>query len=146
MFEVYGVFGMHRLADDSLLIITQELGFYKWYNDSIRKLPDFNSTPLSELAIYGSLLFSDGDLALNSFTNGLVIADVDGNIKRKIDRSFGIRSNLVQYIYQDRDLNLWLALENGISKVNYHSPLSYFNDKTGVEGNVQAIIRFKRKL
>jgi len=143
MFEVYGVFGMHRLADDSLLIITQELGFYKWYNDSIRKLPDFNSTPLSELAIYGSLLLSDGDLALNSFTNGLVIADVDGNIKRKIDRSFGIRSNLVQYIYQDRDLNLWLALENGISKVNYHSPLSYFNDKTGVEGNVQAIIRFK---
>ena len=95
MFEVYGVFGMHRLADDSLLIITQELGFYKWYNDSIRKLPDFNSTPLSELPIYGSLLLSDGDLALNSFTNGLVIADVDGNIKRKIDRSFGIRSNLV---------------------------------------------------
>tara|TARA_B110000037_G_scaffold27254_1_gene32144 strand:- start:40612 stop:40827 length:216 start_codon:yes stop_codon:yes gene_type:complete len=71
---------------------------------------------LSELGIYGSLLLSDGDLALNSFTNGLVIADVDGNIKRKIDRSFGIRSDLVQYIYQDRDLNLWLAFENGFLK------------------------------
>ncbi len=71
---------------------------------------------MSELGIYGSLLLSDGDLALNSFTNGLVIADVDGNIKRKIDRSFGIRSDLVQYIYQDRDLNLWLAFENGFLK------------------------------
>lgn len=142
-FQEYGVFGMHQLADDSLLIITQELGFYKWYNDSLRPLPDNNSTALSELGIFGSVLLSDGDLALNSFTNGLVIVDINGNIKRKIDRSIGIRSDMVQYIYQDRDLNLWLALENGISKVNYHSPLSYFNDKTGVEGNVQAIIRFK---
>lgn len=146
MFEEYGVFGMHRLADDSLLIVTQELGFYKWHNDSIRKLPDNNSVPLAEQGIFGSLLLSDGDLALNSFTNGLIIADVSGNIKRKIDRSIGIRSDLVQYIYQDRDLNLWLALENGISKVNYHSPLSYFNDKTGVEGNVQTIIRFKGEI
>lgn len=145
-FKGYGVFGMHQLKDDSLLIITQELGFYKWKSDSIRKLPDTNPIPLGQMGIFGSILLSDGDLALNTFTNGVLITDNNGKIKRAIDKGVGIRSNVVQYIYQDRDLNLWLALENGISKVNYHSPLSYFDEKTGIEGNVQGIIRFKDKL
>lgn len=145
-FKGFGVFGMHQLEDDSLLIITQELGIYKWANDSIRLLPDENPVPLTELSIFGSELLSDGTLALNTFSNGVVIMNTSGKVVRKLDRTVGIRSDVVQYIYQDRDLNLWLALENGISKVNYHSPLSYFDEKTGIEGNVEAIIRFKEKL
>ena len=145
-FAGYGVFGLHKLKDDSLMIITQELGVYKWFDGGIRALPDNNKTPLWELGIFGSIELSNGNFALNTFTNGVIIINENAEIIRIIDRSVGIRSDIVQGIYQDRDLNLWLALENGISKVNYHSPLSYFDEKTGIEGNVQAIIRFKDKL
>lgn len=146
IFADYGVFGVHELEDDSLLIITQELGIYKWHNGAIRQLPDPNETPLETLGIFGSILLSDGNLALNTFTNGLIIVDQKGAINRRIDRVTGIRSDVVQHVFQDRDLNLWLSLGNGISKVNYHSPLSYFDEKAGVEGNVDAITRFKGQI
>lgn len=139
----YGVFGLHRMADDSLLIVTQELGLFKWANDSIRALPELNRQATSELGIFGSTELSSGAFALNTLSNGVVIIDGNGKIVGKIDRSTGIRSSVVHAVYQDRDLNLWLALENGLSKVNYHSPLSYYDEKNGIEGNVQAIIRFK---
>lgn len=142
-FKVYGVFGLHQLEDDSLFIITQELGLFKWKDGGIRQLPELNSEPLAEMKIIGSVLLSNGDYALNTLTHGAIIINEEGRIVKRINRSVGIRSDVVLALYQDRDLNVWLALENGISKVNYHSPLSYFDEKTGIEGNVEAVIRFK---
>ncbi len=146
IFANYGVFGLHEIEGDSLLIITQELGVFKWSNNQIKVLPDQNPLPTHEWGIYGSIRLRDGTFALNTLTKGVLVIDKNANLIRKIDRSVGIRSDVVHAIFQDRDLNLWLALENGISKVNYHSPLSYFDDKTGIEGNVEAIIRYKDKL
>lgn len=145
-FADYGVFGLHLLEDDSLFIITQELGLYKWKDGGMRQLPDENPQPITELGVFGSTRLYDGDFALNTFGNGVLIIDENGRIKHVLDRNIGIRSNVVQDIYQDRDLNLWLALENGIAKVNYHSPMSYFDEKSGLEGNVQAMIRFNGRI
>lgn len=146
IFKEYGLFGMHRLPDDSLLLITQELGLFKWKNGGIQPIPEQNEIQLSELGIIGSLHLSTGDFALNTLTNGVVVINEHGKINKRINRNIGIRSDAVHQIYQDRDLNLWLALENGIAKVNYHSPLSFFDEKAGIEGNVQSMIRFKNEL
>lgn len=146
IFEEYGVFGLHRLADDSLLIITQELGLYKWHNGGIRQLKNTLEAGLDRLGIFGSIQLSNGDIALRTLSAGAVVIDTKGDILKVVNRGVGIRSNVVYSIYQDRDLNLWLALENGISKVNYHSPLSYFDEKTGLEGNVQRVFRFNGQI
>jgi len=146
IFADYGVFGVHQLADDSLFIITQELGLFKWQAGGLRRLPDDPDKPIDQLGVFGSVRLYDGDFALNTFGNGVVVINENGEIQHILDRNIGIRSNIVQHIYQDRDLNLWLALENGISKVNYHSPMSYFDEKAGVEGNVQTVIRFKDQI
>jgi len=145
-FKLYGIFGLHEVPFDSLLIITQELGLYKWSNGGIRHLPEVNETPLSTLNIIGSIQLRDGNFALNTLTQGVIIINESGKILKRINRDIGIRSDVVLGLCQDRDLNLWLALENGISKINYHSPLSYFDEKTGIEGNVEAVIRFKGKI
>lgn len=146
VFADYGVFGLHKLADDSLFVITQELGLYKWKDGGIRRLADDPNYSLDQMGIFGSIHLFDGNYALNTFGNGVLIINNEGRVEYVLDRNIGIRSNIVQQIYQDRDLNLWLALENGISKVNYHSPMSYFDEKVGVERNVQAVIRFKDRI
>ena len=142
-FEVYGVFGLHQLEDDSLLIITQELGLYKWKEGGMCHLPERNEEPLSDMNIIGSIELSNGDFSLNTLTHGALIINEQGLIVKRINRNIGIRSDVVLGQFQDRDLNVWLTLENGISKINYHSPLSYFDEKTGIEGNVEAVIRYK---
>jgi len=146
IFQIYGLFGVFELEDDSLLFVTQELGLWKWKDSSMRQLPEQNVVALSELGIFGSVQLSEKTYVLNTFTNGIFVIDSKGKIIKHMDRSKGIRSNDVKSVFEDRDQNLWLSLGNGISKVNYHSPLSYFNEKTGIDGNVEAIIRFKDKL
>ncbi|MEX1003338.1 MAG: SpoIIE family protein phosphatase [Crocinitomicaceae bacterium] len=141
-----GVFGLHKLPDDSLLIITQEIGLWKWKNNAARQLPEVNKTPLTEIGIYGSTALVDGNFALRTNTNGAKIINSKGKIVKSIDRSIGLRSNDVKDVFEDRDHNLWLTLGNGIAKVNYFSPLSYFNELSGIEGNVEAMIRYKGRL
>lgn len=145
-FMEYGFFGVFRTKDDSLLFISQEIGFWKWKNGVSRQLPDLNNGLTNSFGIIGSLRLSEGSIALSTLTNGVLIINEDGKVVKKIDRSKGVRSNEVKSVFEDRDQNLWLTLGNGISKVNYHSPLSYFNEKSGIEGNVEAMIRYNNKL
>ncbi|MBK8924806.1 MAG: SpoIIE family protein phosphatase [Crocinitomicaceae bacterium] len=146
MFSGFGLFGVYQTQDDSLLFISQEIGLWKWKNGAARLLNELNSFSLNSFGTLGSYKLSEGSIALSSVTNGILIIDEWGRVKKKIDRSKGLRSNDVKGIFEDRDQNLWLPLGNGIAKVNYHSPLSYFNEKSGIEGNVEAIIRFKNVL
>lgn len=145
LFQEYGLFGVFETADDSLLFISQEVGLWKWKNGAMREL-SAASAILNSFGIIGSLKLSEGSIALATLTNGILIMDENGTILKRIDRSKGMRSNEVKSIFEDRDQNLWLTLGNGISKVNYHSPLSYFNEKSGIEGNVEAVIRFRGRL
>ena len=145
-FSIYGLFGVYELEDDSLLFISREIGLWKWKDNTGRRLPEMNATPLIDYGVLGSVKLSEGSYALSTVTNGVLIVDQSGKLLQQLDRGKGIRSNDVKYIFEDRDQNLWLELGNGISKVNYHSPLSYFDEKSGIEGNVETIIRFKGKL
>ncbi|MBK9192146.1 MAG: SpoIIE family protein phosphatase [Crocinitomicaceae bacterium] len=144
-FKDYGLFGVFKTSNDSLLFVSQEIGLWKWKNGVSRELVQEGAL-LNQFGIIGALRLSEGSIALATITNGIVIIDENGKILKRIDRSKGMRSNEVKNIFEDRDQNLWLTLGNGISKVNYHSPLSYFNEKAGIEGNVEAMIRYKGKL
>lgn len=145
MFKDYGLFGVFETSDDSLLFISQEIGLWKWKNGVARELVAEGAL-LNQFGIIGSLRLSEGSIALATLTNGILIINESGKIIKRIDRSKGMRSNEVKSIFEDRDQNLWLTLGNGISKVNYHSPLSYFNEKAGIEGNVEAVIRYNGRL
>lgn len=144
-FREYGLFGVFKTNDDSLLFISQEIGLWKWKNGGMRELVKEGAV-LNQYGIIGSLRLSEGSIALATLTSGILIINEQGKIIKRIDRSKGMRSDEVKNIFEDRDQNLWLTLGNGISKVNYHSPLSYFNEKSGIEGNVESIIRFKGSL
>lgn len=141
-----GVFGLHQLEDDSLLIITQEIGIWKWANGVARLLPEQNEVSTNDLGIYGSVQLSDGNFAVWTFNSGAYILDEKGKILNHFDKRSGLQTDDVKHLFQDRDLNIWLSLENGVSMVNYYAPFSYYGEKSGITGNVVAIQRFKNVL
>jgi len=63
-----------------------------------------------------------------------------------INKNSGIKDNNVLHIYQDNNNDLWLALNSGISKVNYSSPLSFFNESSGLVGKVQTVEKHKNAI
>ena len=141
-----GVFGVHKLDDDSLLVVTQEIGVWKYKNKSFRQLPDNNRVPLNSLGIFGSVKLSDGNFALWTFTTGIYIIDQNGVLLNHFDKNNGLASNDVKSIFQDRDQNLWACTGNGMALIDYYSPLSYYSAMSGIDGSVQAICRFQGEL
>ncbi len=141
-----GVFGLHQLHDDSLLVVTQEIGLWKYKNRKFRQLEDRNKVPLTSLGIFGSIQLSDGNFALGTFTSGLYIIDAQGNLLNHFDKHSGLGSNDIKSVFQDRDQNLWVCTGNGMAMIDYYSPLSFYSALHGIDGSVQAMQRFQGEL
>lgn len=151
IFKDYGVFGFFKQKDsENYLVVTQELGLYNYSlekTDSAFTLiesPDIDFLKNSQ--IIGGTILDDGNIALNTISNGVIIIDFEGNVLKIFDQNSGLNDNDVKQVYQDNESNLWLATNNGISKICYSSPLSFYNNETGLFGRILAINSLNNKI
>ncbi|MFC2154998.1 ATP-binding protein [Acidobacteriota bacterium] len=88
------------------------------------------------------LRFSPGCFALSTLRGGLVIIDSQGKVKETFSRDKGLQDDNVKYVFEDLQGNLWLALGKGISKIEYASPFSFYNDEfSDLPGSVLSVTR-----
>ncbi|MFH2141539.1 MAG: SpoIIE family protein phosphatase [Bacteroidota bacterium] len=141
IFTEFGIFAILPYQNNSKLIITQELGFYKWDNDGFTPI-ELNSDQQNLLInsmIIGGKLLSDGNFALYSLKNGIFILDKTLNIITSYSINTGMRSSEVYDLIQDSNGNIWSATQKGVNRLQYSSPVSFFNETSGIYGNVQAV-------
>ena len=141
VFHNEGVFGIIPIEGNKTMIITQLIGLYFLDDNGITPVKSPDIEELNQQQIIGALKLSNGTIALNTASNGVVIINQKGEIIHKINQASGIADNDVKQVFQDEYDNLWLATNNGISRVNYSSPVSLFlhNDKSGLYGSVNAL-------
>jgi serine phosphatase RsbU (regulator of sigma subunit) len=148
IFKSTGIFLMLPFSSDGreILIGTREMGFWIFDTTSENKFRKFilKEQPFIDKArITGGTSMPNGLIALSTLTNGIIVIDKNGNIATIINKDFGLIDNDVKQVITDKDNNLWLALNNGISNIKISSPLSFYSEKSGIEGSVQCIIRHK---
>ncbi len=90
-------------------------------------------------------LKEDG-FAFATTRGGTIIMDMEGNLIQILNKNIGIYNDTHYYIFQDSEEAIWLALDNGISKAEINSPISFWNDATGLKGSVLSVIRFENTL
>ncbi|HEX4375481.1 MAG TPA: hypothetical protein VHZ50_19400, partial [Puia sp.] len=96
--------------------------------------------------LYAGKMLKDSSYALATTGKGLVIMDKEGRIIQVVNRNSGLRDETVYGLYPDDVGNLWLALDNGISRVQTSSPFTLFNQLSGIKSAVNAITRFEGDL
>lgn len=96
--------------------------------------------------LYTGLLLNDSTYAFGTLQGGLMIMDKLGRERFKIDGESGLTSPTVFKLFQDDSGLLWAGLQNGIAKIEYPSPFSFFGESNGLYGGVRAMSRFKDKL
>lgn len=74
----------------------------------------------------------NGNYALSVLGYGLIIINPQGKIIQVIDRNSGLTSDVIYAMYVDSKGDMWLALDNGISKVDINSPFTFFNSQSGI--------------
>ncbi len=129
------------------LVITRSRGLFIYSElGSIRPFGTNCSTLLQSSHLYHAIWLKDGNLAIASKYGGLFILSPQGNLLQKIDQSVGLADNTVWSVFQDANQGIWLSLNKGIAFVDYASPFTNFDERSGIKGSVHDVIRHNGKL
>lgn len=115
-----------ELTSKHILIGTVDKGLFLFSNG---KLSSWN-TEANEFVLRNKLfsIAQHNDMiALGTIRDGLVLANEEGKIIRKINRLADLQNNTVLSLFFDKDNNLWMGLDNGISYAEINSPLTYIS-------------------
>ncbi|UCH97612.1 MAG: hypothetical protein JSV88_12400, partial [Candidatus Aminicenantes bacterium] len=132
-----------------LLIGTRSNGLYTYdIYDGIEAVPFFTGVDhyLKEKEVAHGIRLSSGDFALATRAGGLVVIDPHGRVKEIFNKAYGLQDDYVNYVFEDYQGNLWLAMNKGISKIENVSPLSIYDEESSLPGNVQAVVKHQNHL
>jgi len=129
-----------------LLIGTRSGGFYLYDGTTAISFPTEADEYLKKNQLYKGIKLAGGNFAITTLRGGVVIIDDHGRWESIYNKAYGILDENVKNVFQDSSGNLWLALQNGISKIDYSSPFSILDERHGLNGLVLSVIRFKGQI
>ena len=145
------IYNMLPYGKDEILIITRRKGAViyspgtqtKYYTpDGFAALNRF----LSDNWPYCSVKLPDGNYAVGTVTAGIVVFSADGAIRNFYNKKTGLNDNTVYNLFCDENKNLWAALDNGISRIEYELPFVYYTEQEGLMGTVLFVKNLNRQL
>jgi len=132
--------------DGNLLVQTQNEGFYLYSNDKLSRWNASSNDFLSSVSVYNSIRLKNNSFALGTISKGIIYLSPNGDFKYQINQSSGLSNNTVLSLFEDKDHNIWLALDNGVNCINTNSPISIYADEKGTIGTVYSSIVYNDKL
>ena len=141
---------------ENFLICTQNNGLYI-YDKSTSKVQINSFSNISaktkelnqffiDNPFYHGVRISDSLYALSTITGNILIVNNNWDIMDIINnKSIGFKS-AIYHLYYQKNKSLWLALDNGISKVEISSPFRYWNDNTGITGTIADVAKLDENL
>lgn len=92
---------------------------------------------------YNAINVFDQYFSSGSFSDGLLVYDRNFRLIYRIDIGTGLIDNNINCQYLDREGNIWVGTNKGISKIDIISPVSRFGINFGMTSGVEGICEFK---
>ncbi len=130
---------------NDLVFITLKKGVYKYNGNKFEQ----TETPIDNIIenkIYKAFYINDGYYAISVYNHGLIIVDDNFNIIKTINISNGILSNNVYHIFNDRDNNIWLSTDEGISSFSLFPKYTLWGLNFGLNTKTRTSAFFDNKL
>ncbi|WP_299017090.1 triple tyrosine motif-containing protein [uncultured Polaribacter sp.] len=132
--------------DNQLLFLTEEKGFYTLNQNQINKWNIEANEILEQKKIYSVKKLLDGSFAIGTVSNGLIYLNKNGTVNYNVTQADGLSNNTILSVFEDRDKNIWLGLDNGINYINNTDAFKMYNRKIDFLGTIYTTIVFKEKL
>jgi DNA-binding CsgD family transcriptional regulator/ligand-binding sensor domain-containing protein len=120
------IWGMFPLGKDKIIISTLDKGLYIYQNNKILPWKTEANEFIKKNNGLGGAIMKNNYIVLNSVVDGVIVCNSDGKIVQHINRKKGLQNNTSLTSFIDKNDNLWLGLDNGISFVNENSPFTFF--------------------
>ncbi len=128
--------------NDILLFGTRTDGLYT-YNQKDYKVETAKSSAdkeLKEHSIYGGLKLRNGNYAVATLNNGLYLLNENLSLNQHIGREDGLQSERIWNLLEDERSNLWLALNNGIDRVELNKTIKVAAEGSGYSGEINDLL------
>jgi diguanylate cyclase (GGDEF)-like protein len=133
-------------ADGGLLVSVRGEGLFLFRDGTATPFaPEASKWAVAGHVVEG-LRLPDGRWALGTVLGGLLLLSPDGSVDQIIDSAVGLPDNFVTGLVTDREGSLWVALNNGLVRLQVASPLSVLDRRSGLEGTVYAVARHQGHL
>lgn len=116
------------------LIITFSKGLYLLDKGNIQAWNTAASSFLEEHQAFCATQLQNGNYAVGTPQNGLLIFDQSGQLITHLNKNSGLQNNTILSLTQDIHQNLWLGLDNGIDYVEINSPFSVIQMNEEITG------------
>ena len=120
-------------------IFTQKKGIFIVENEGLRAWNNPLNEVLKSATINVAKFIQGNKLVVGTGNRGVFIYDFKTDTYKNIDRNNVLMNNSVLSIGFDKENDLWLGLDNGITHVEINSPISFFYDNSGLLGSVYSV-------
>ncbi|MCZ6820900.1 MAG: triple tyrosine motif-containing protein [Calditrichaeota bacterium] len=140
--------GTGQGEDKKILIGTRTQGLFLYDGRTFELFKTKSDEFLLANQPYHGAVLPDCTFALATLRGGVAIIDQQGRLRQVINEEAGLRDETVHFAYPGPNGTgaVWLALNNGLARVETPSPQSLNADKLDIKGDVQAIVRHRGRL
>lgn len=117
--------GILPWTHDTLLVTTIRDGIFSYSKGSFQPWSTSDDTFLKRHTIFCASLLPNGQLAIGTALNGLVIMDRKRRFFYHFNKKNGLRNNTVLCLTVNAEGQIWLGLDNGTALVDVPSPFTY---------------------
>lgn len=133
-------------SEHGVLLVTSTLDVYHYGFDT-GKLTDLSGTDYARVPVpgqlYRSIALKNGYYAFGTLSNGIYITDKHFNVKHHIHRGSGLRMDMVLNMYEDKQGNLWAALNNGISRIDHYQHVKAWDEHSGLSSGIMSMVQYQ---
>ncbi len=128
-----------------VLIATRTLGTLLFQDGGLRPFPTELDAAFAQYSVYHGAALGQG---LYGFATrgGFFVLNQQGRQVHHITTGQGLPSDLVRYVFPDQQGSTWLAMEGGLARLEYPSPLTRFDQTSGLKGTLWAVARHAGQL
>jgi diguanylate cyclase (GGDEF)-like protein len=130
-------------ADGKLLTAISREGLFVFDGRTAQPFAPAASERMVRDGLADWIPLAGGRIALVTRRGGIVIIRDSGETDEVIDATSGLPDSDVNHAFLDADGALWLAMDNGMTRVDVSSPLSLIDSRGGLRGSAESVLRYK---
>ncbi len=127
---------------EDLIVVSQTSGVFQFSSGNLRPYSVSIQNGLKGKTVYSAKFLSSNELSIGTISNGVLIFASDGTLLHAVDKYKGLTGNTALSLFEDRQKNLWIGLDNGIDCLNIESPYRNYVDQVGSLGTTYASVLF----
>lgn len=138
--------GLYKTAKygDKQILVTLSDEIYV-YDGNLKPLKTEIDAELLKFHIIDIATFSNGNLAVGTYSAGVYILNSQGKLIKKINKNNSLPDNNVYSLFVDKDDNLWVGTSKGVCQILLNLPMEIY-DIDQIGGKITSLIEWNGEL